>query len=220
MGIDNNIEKWEKSSAKDFWGEIAPYHQHIVQIYEEDQPFLDLLTDFVSNGINVNDCVIVIATESHLKSLDNRLRANGFNVFDLTLRDQFIPLNVDMTLSRFMINGWPDELLFRHLITRLIDRAHMHKRKVRAFAELVAILWSHGLHEATVRLEDLWNKFCETEGFCLFCAYPKTSFNQVPHDSMMNICGAHQKVIAGWGMSGSEIMYKNIPDDRRSVPPT
>jgi len=140
-------EKWEKSPAQVFWGEIAP-SEHVVQIYEDDQVFLDLLTGFVGGGLKANECVIVIATAPHLAALDDRLSSEGFNVFELKLRDQFIPLNAEKTLEEFMINGWPDENLFRHMVTQLIFRAHKHKRKVRAFGEMVAILWSKGLNGA------------------------------------------------------------------------
>lgn len=39
---------------------------------------------------------------------------------------------------------------------------------------MVAILWSKGNSETTIRLGYLWNKFCEKEALCLFCAYPKS----------------------------------------------
>ena len=208
LETNEDAANWAKSTPQDFWGEIAPC-EHVVQIYEDDQVFLDLLVGFVSGGIKARECVIVMATDSHLKALDARLRADGLNVFDMMLKDLFIPINAEQALSQFMINGWPDEILFRHLVTQLIDRAHKHKRKVRAFGEMVAILWSQGLNGATVQLEDLWNKFCETEALCLFCAYPKAGFTEDAHASMMHICGAHKKVIAGWGKPANEIMYKN-----------
>jgi NAD(P)H-hydrate repair Nnr-like enzyme with NAD(P)H-hydrate epimerase domain len=49
-----------------FWGEIAPC-DHVLQIYEDDDIFLDALTGFVGGGINAGDAVIVIATATHLR---------------------------------------------------------------------------------------------------------------------------------------------------------
>src|SRR5688500_19228341 len=51
-------------------------------------------------------------------------------------------------------------------------------RSVRAFGEMVAVLWANGHNGATVRLEHLWHAFCQSEAFSLFCAYPKTGFTQ------------------------------------------
>ncbi len=67
-----------------FWGEIAPC-EHVVQIYENDENFLDLLSGFVSGGVNAGECAVVIATAAHLAALDQRLAALGYScsVFNL-----------------------------------------------------------------------------------------------------------------------------------------
>jgi hypothetical protein len=200
---------WSQTSSKVFWGEIAPC-DHVVQIYENDEVFIDLLNGFVSGGITTGDCVVVIATAAHLKSLNSRLKNAGFNVADLTLRNQYIPLEAEETLSRFMVNDWPDENLFNQMVSDLIARAKTGGRQVRAFGEMVAILWAKGQVGATVRLEHLWNKFCANEAFCLFCAYPQSGFTQDASESVMHICGAHSKMIAGVGIGKSDLFYKSI----------
>lgn len=199
---------WNHASANVFWGEIAPC-DHVVQIYEDDQIFVDLLDGFVSGGIKAGDCVIVIATANHLAALEARLKADGFNVFDLKLRDQYIPLHAEETLSQFMIDNWPDANLFSHLVTGLLQRAKRNKRPVRAFGEMVALLWAKGFNGATIQLEHLWNNFCETESFSLFCAYPKSGFTEDATESMMKICGSHSRMIAGFGKVSGEILYKS-----------
>ena len=198
---------WSHANTTDFWGEIAPC-EHVVQIYDNEEVFLDLLEGFVSGGIKAGDCVIVIANAAHLTGLEQRLKADGFNVFDLVLRDQYIPLDAEETLSKFMIGNWPDPNLFRHLVSGLIHRAKRNKRPVRAFGEMVALLWSKGLNGATVQLEHLWNNFCETESFALFCAYPRSGFTESASESIMHICGWHSKMIAGIGKVNGEILYQ------------
>ena len=75
---------------------------------------------------------------------------------------------------------------------------------------MVAILWAHGQVGATIRFEHLWNKFCETQAFCLFCAYPQSGLTQDVSDSVMNICGAHYKMIAGIGKGKTDHFYKEV----------
>jgi len=160
---------WQKTTKEIFWGEIAPC-DHILQIYEDDQVFINTLHGLVSNGLTAGDSVIIIATTAHLKLLNQRLCADGIDLFSLTLHDHYIPLNVEDTLSQFMINGWPDENLFYHLLTNLLLRTRNKGRNVRAFGEMVAVLWSQGFSGATVHLEHLWSRFCETEAFSLLSA--------------------------------------------------
>jgi hypothetical protein len=205
----HTADNWRQADTQVFWGEIAPC-EHVVQIYEDDNAFLDLLEGFVRDGVLADDCVVVIATTAHLSALEDRLRMDGFNVFNLILKDQYIPLNAEETLAKFMLDGWPDEILFTHLIHELLSRARRNKRHVRAFGEMVALLWSQGYSGATVRLEHLWNKFSETESFCLFCAYPKSGFTQDTSDSVLHICGAHSRMVTGNGKSTTEILYKDI----------
>ena len=209
MKAIENYNDWQESTTDIFWGEIAPC-DHVVQIYENDGIFLDALAGFVGGGINSGDCTIVIATEPHLKALKDRLIEYGVYVDALISEDRYIPLDAGKTLEKFMINGWPDEVLFNQLVTKLLQRARRNNRKVRAFGEMVALLWAQGHNGATVQLEHLWNNFCETEAFCLFCAYPKSGFTQDINDSIKNICGSHSKMIAGSEKQLTEVFYRSI----------
>jgi hypothetical protein len=95
-----------------------------------------------------------------------------------------------------MVNGWPDDARFKAVIGEILDRARQGGREVRAFGEMVALLWAEGYCAATVRLEHLWQRICEDESFSLFCAYPKTGFTEDPIDSITRVCAAHSKVLA------------------------
>jgi hypothetical protein len=204
-----NNDGWMKASNQVFWGEIAPC-EHVVQIYENDEVFLDLLFDYVREGLNAGDSVVVIATALHLKLLNDRLRND--KVIDRGLKggNRYIPLDADETLAKFMVNGWPDENLFNKVVSDVILKAKANGQQVRAFGEMVALLWAQGHVGATVRLEHLWNKFCENEAFCLFCAYPQSGFMQDAAESVMHICGAHSKMVASRGKGQTEIFYKNV----------
>jgi hypothetical protein len=203
-----NSEGWIKTSDHVFWGEIAPC-EHVVQIYEDDEAFLDLLTGFISGALRAGESVVVIATAMHLESLDKRLEELEIPISRLALKHQYIRLDAEKTLAKFMVNDWPDQNLFNQVVSELLVQAKGNGRKVRAFGEMVAILWAKGQVGATVRLEQLWNMFCETEAFCLFCAYPKNGFTQDASESLMHICTAHSKMVEG-GKSGKDLFYRVV----------
>jgi 6-phosphogluconolactonase/glucosamine-6-phosphate isomerase/deaminase len=191
-----------------FWREIAPC-EHVVQIYEDDDIFLDSLTGFVGGGINAGDAVIVIATGTHLRALYNRLQSYALNVDSLIADGRYIPLNAKETLAKFMVNGWPDETLFMETVSKLIGKAGRKNRRIRAFGEMVAILWAQGNDGATLQLEDLWNKFSRQSRFSLFCAYPKSGFTKDNAISITDICSCHSRVLDGSKRSITEILYHN-----------
>src|SRR5687767_5155800 len=148
--------KWLESKVDVFWGEIAPC-EHVVQIYENDTIFLELLAEYVSDGFQKNESVVIIATREHLHLLEERLKNFSFDIFTLRLQDRFIAIDAHEALSRFMIGGWPDEILFRHAVQEILSRAGKNGRPVRAFGEMVALLWAQGHNGATIQLEHLWN---------------------------------------------------------------
>lgn len=178
-----------------FWGEIAPC-EHLVQIYEDDQVYLDSLEGFIAGGLRAGDGVIVIATQAHRDALDQRLIERQIDIAAAKARDQYISLDAEETLAKFMVNGWPDEIIFEKVVSGLLDRARKHGR-VRAFGEMVALMWNQGFHGATVGLEHLWHRLCRKEAFSLFCAYPKSGFTDDARISVKNICDTHSRVISG-----------------------
>ncbi|HKP31935.1 MAG TPA: MEDS domain-containing protein [Chitinophagaceae bacterium] len=202
--------EWKRVGADIFWGEVAPC-DHVLQIYENDSVFLDTLAGFVGGGIKSGECVIVIATKEHLKMLRERMTGYGIKVDVLIGDDRYIPLNAEDVLSTFMVNGWPDEILFNQTVSSLFEQGLCKNRRIRAFGEMVALLWAKGLNGATVQLEHLWNKFCAKHEFSLFCAYPKTGFTQNIADSLTNICRCHTKMIDGTQKQLTEVIYANVP---------
>lgn len=122
---------------------------------------------------------------------------NGIDVEAMIAQDRYIALDAEETLAKFMIRDWPDDERFATLIGNIIKRATRGGRRVRAFGEMVALLWAQGHGAATVRLEYLWNEMCRRESFALFCAYPKTGFTVDAAEAIAHVCAAHSRVIPG-----------------------
>ena len=65
---------------------------------------------------------------------------------------------------------------------------------MRAFGEMVALLWAQGHSDATVRLEHLWNALIHDQGMALFCAYPRIGATRDLRDALDEVCALHSKV--------------------------
>lgn len=189
------LRDWEPTGPEIFWGEVTPC-EHLVQIYEDDDVFLDTLAGFAGGGIRSGDGVIIIATATHLEALGSRLTESGLDLAAAEAEDRYIPVDAEELLSRLVFRGWPDDYLFRQGVTELLARAGGGGRRVRAFGEMVAILWARGQNAATVRLEHLWQGICQNEGLSLFCAYPKSGFTQDANVSIQELCALHSRIVA------------------------
>jgi len=197
---------WQSCSTAIFWGEIAP-HDHLVQIYENDGVFLDTLEEFVKDGFKANDCVVLIATAVHLKAIAQRFKGSKFNLDALIAKNKYIPYDAEKALGKFLVDGLPNKDLFMDFVIGILSPARENDYKVRAFGEMVALLWEKGNTEATMMLEGLWDEFCKSEAFCLFCAYPKNGFKEDVNKSMESIYATHSKIINGSISSSNEILY-------------
>jgi signal transduction histidine kinase/ActR/RegA family two-component response regulator len=159
---------------------------HLVQFYERDEVLVEAVTRFVQAGLARGEAVIVIATAAHRAALDDRTGARG----------RYITLDAEATLAKFMIGGQPDAARFADSVGRVVRAAGTDAVAVRAFGEMVAVLWQQGNTEAAVRLEQLWNQLARELPFSLFCAYPMSGFRAAADaPRFLELCTAHSHVI-------------------------
>ena len=152
---------------------------------------------------------MVIATQYHLKLLEEKLHQANYDPFKLRLLEKLITEDAQDTLSKFMIGTKLDEILFRHVIGGVLARARKNKRPVRAFGEMVVLLLAKGLPDTTLQLEHLWNDLKQSEAFSLFCAYPRSVFSK-NSEAILNVCGAHSKIVAPVDASAKNVLYKDL----------
>jgi PAS domain S-box-containing protein len=176
------------------WADVNP-HSHLVQFYEDDGFLIDSLTRWFADGFAAGNSCVFVGTDAHRVSLEKRLADQGVDPDMLRKEGRFICRDASQMLSTFMIDEWPDETLF----IRAIEGALSHvkqPRDVRAFGEMVALLWAEGKREAAIRLEELWNAFMKTHALALCCAYPLHGFGSDTDASLfLKVCAQHTPVL-------------------------
>ncbi|HYT19686.1 MAG TPA: MEDS domain-containing protein, partial [Candidatus Polarisedimenticolia bacterium] len=191
---------------------------HVVQFYTDDSFLLEGLSRFIGSALGAGDAGIVIATKAHRDELNRRLQALGLDITRSAAQGRFVCLDAEETLSKFMVDGWPDETRFSEVIGSVIQRVtsvvNSAQPRVAAFGEMVALLWADGKGEAAIRLEQLWNDLARKHSFYLHCAYPMSGFSRSQDgDPIQKICAEHTHVIPAESYTelGTE------PDRLRSV---
>jgi lambda repressor-like predicted transcriptional regulator len=176
---------------------------HFVQFYEDDSFLMESISHFIGTGLEMGHAGIVIATDAHRTQLAARLRARGLDIAAARKRGQFMALDAAETLEKFLVDGWPDENRFIDVVGSLIARVGGKYPFVRAFGEMVALLWMDGKHGAAIRLEELWNTLGKIHFFSLLCAYPMGGFaRDTDGDPFRQVCAEHTHVIpSGWKIS-------------------
>jgi hypothetical protein len=208
MDIIDDEKKWLRYSPESLWEKLNS-SEHILHLYEQKNNLELLLHNYVSDGLVAGDCVIVIAEDHTLHGLDSSLRKNGFDLFELKLKDQLITGKAPDILTMFMINDWPDRVLFEYLIRTLSGRAKRFNRRIRIFGEMVTVLWRDGNKAAALCLEQLWSEYCASEKFRLMCSYPKTELNN-KSEEYRTVCSHHTCQLIQEAVSDDMLLSKQF----------
>lgn len=152
---------------------------HGVEFYAYDAQIIDKVARFIGPALEGGDEVaVVIATPQHRSGLDGALASRGIDVRGATREGRYLPLDAATTLSKFIVDGKPDPERFVEVIGGSIAKALADGRyaHVRAYGEMVALLWLAGRPQAAIALEKMWNELGRSRSFTLLCGYPIAAF--------------------------------------------
>ena len=93
-------------------------------------------------------------------------------------RRRLVTWDAHETLQLCMTDGLPNPGEFRRVISSVLMQIR-HGREgcaVRAYGEMVQLLWKDGLEAAAIRLETLWNQLAGLHDFELLSGYTMGNF--------------------------------------------
>jgi hypothetical protein len=170
--------------------------RHSVHFYDRPSSLIDRVCEFVREGFRADDAAIIICTPEHLQSIDACLSARGFDVDALRNSGQYVALDAAQTLDQFIVNSRPDRQRFSDVVGGQLLRTHATYPRVRAFGEMVALLWAEGNSRAALELEDMWNELLGHHPFSLLCAYSLDVLGKPASlQTVVDIAKLHGKVI-------------------------
>jgi hypothetical protein len=162
---------------------------HFAQLHgPEDRVLIREVSDYLARGLESGGVAIAIATCERRKALLAALseqidteRSIGEGAL------QF--MDAEQTLDRFVVRGYPDAERFDAVVGERVRDAWARSSDVRAYGEMVGVLWKTGRFPAAIRLEQLWNALRREVPFALYCAYPidvfGNGFDAVAADALL-----------------------------------
>lgn len=171
---------------------------HAVQFYDTDDFLCDSVAQFIAEGLELGEPIIVLATQAHRDGLVQRLAGRGLD-WDRARRSRRLRwVDARAALETIMIGRVPDPARFDQQIGGLI-RANVgaggHER-VRAFGELVDLLWREGNADAALALEDMWNDLGKAHSLSLMCAYSRGNiYKESAGPRYREVCDRHAHVL-------------------------
>jgi hypothetical protein len=171
-------------------------HHHAVQFYGNEQSLFTTVAGFLGEGLISGQPAIVIATESHRIAIVEHLCGRLIDCESARRNGSLLLLDAEDTLGQFMIGDAPDPDLFEQNVGRLIQQMVDGRGRplIRAYGEMVDVLWKQGRPEAAIKLEILWNKLAMKFRFALLCGYAMGNFyKQARH--LDEVCAQHTQII-------------------------
>jgi DNA-binding NarL/FixJ family response regulator len=161
-------------------GEANTTRSHEVEFYSDDAAFVVGFTRFVEAALESGNAVIVVVTETHQKSILQRLQEHGVDIAAAIEEGRYLPLDVVETLTAFMVNDLPDPMRFFGLASNLIApaaRATADKESgVAICGECASILWAQGKTDASIQVEQLCNELATRYEMKILCGFSLSSF--------------------------------------------
>jgi len=159
--------------------EISQQDGHFVQLYSGcSESLARNVSRFVLEGRARGEGSVLIASSALRATFKRRFRADGWA--DYALGQGLIFLDAEETMAQFMRDGRPGWSRFERIISATLQKVRENSGSVqlRAFGDMVGVLWLQGQYSAAIELEHFWNRLLEFHRVHLFCAYPVDIFGR------------------------------------------
>lgn len=166
-----------------------------MNFYALDTEGVDSVAHYVAQGWAVGECVIVVATRAHRAAIEARLRELGHDPEAEFARRCYFPFDAETTLRSLLSGGSFDVDRFNVMVGAMLHDAAASGASIRAFGEMVALLWKRGAVDDAIELELQWNRLMHDHDFSLLCAYPISAFDHAALVDVRRVCELHTDLV-------------------------
>ncbi|HEY7240554.1 MAG TPA: MEDS domain-containing protein [Burkholderiales bacterium] len=167
---------------------------HFAQVYTDDDFLSEAVTEYASSGLRRGEGVILTATPAHRAAFMRVLAGEGALA---VLQGQLRLFDAEDTLTRFTTDGVLDWQRFQRLLGGVVAEMRLEYPAVRAYGEMVDVLWQRGERDSAVQLEEFWNNLAQLQSFSLLCAYRMDNLDGEAYRGPLEcICKSHTHLIS------------------------
>jgi hypothetical protein len=167
-------------------------HFHAVRFYENEASLCRVVANFLREGLAFGQPALVIASAEHSSGIVAELRARELNIERLIASRDLVLVDANDALASFMVGGYPNPEKFWKTITAALDSMRGGVA-IRAYGEMVDILWKQALDVAAIQLEILWNRVARNGELALMCGYAMGNFYK--DASVRDVCRQHTHLV-------------------------
>jgi DNA-binding NarL/FixJ family response regulator len=153
---------------------------HEVEFYSDEAEFVVGFTRFIEAALTAGTAVIAVVTESHQKSILQKLREHGLDIVAAIEEGRYVSLDVADTLSTFMVNDLPEPARFLKvagdLIAAVAKSSSGDRPRVALCGECAPVLWEQGKTDAAMKVEQLCDEIARNCDADLLCGYVLSAF--------------------------------------------
>ena len=190
---------------------------HLVQLY--DAGGLSLARNvgrYLWEGLKRGDGILVIATRSHWDLFRQQLDLLRAGEAASSPPNDVHFLDARETLSAIIHKGEPDwnrfELVIKDALRRI--RPAQNFARIRAYGEMVALLWEARQFAPAIRLEQFWNRLLAQSPISLYCSYAIDVFGREFHpDALEALLRAHTHLVPSASDGQLEIAFRRAISD-------
>jgi hypothetical protein len=181
------------------WQEVVRQPEagdHLVQLYQDEAFLADAVAAYIDAGLRKDEAAILIVTPGHKALFLDRFEEAGLDPRPAIERGQLRFLDAEATLQKFMRDGMPQWREFQETVGGTLAELRCQHPGIRAYGEMVDVLWRAGKHDAAIRLEEYWNDLCELQTFSLLCAYYMDNLDASAYGGPLEcVCKVHSHLI-------------------------
>ena len=170
-------------------------HFHAVRFYENEASLCRIVVGFLREGFALGQPALIIATHEHARGIVAELRARDLEAAHLIAAGDLVLVDATEALDSFMVGGVPNSERFSQTTTTALERVRRGRKgvTVRAYGEMVDLLWKQGLDVAAIQVEMLWNRLARNGAFSLMCGYAMGNFYK--DASVRDVCRQHTHLV-------------------------